>query len=203
MIFQKKMFLEYKGFNINIKCQLCGYEDDLVIYQSAIYDITQKAVDLEQMFSYIEQFKGKLLLEHFTENMYFHEVSIYNYPLFDHLPYETILASKIVDIALSNDLDIVHAHYAIPHAYAAYMAQKMLREEDIYVPIVTTLHGTDITLVGKDASFAPVITFAINESNIVTAVSESLKQDTLAHDRDSLSEMFNRYSATDNGAQAE
>ena len=117
-------------------------------------------------------------LEHFTENMYFHEVSIYNYPLFDHLPYETILASKIVDIALSNDLDIVHAHYAIPHASAALMAKRILADKNKDLKVVTTLHGTDITLVGKDPTYEPVVTHSINHSDSVTTVSNSLKEDT-------------------------
>lgn len=117
----------------------------------------------------------------FRENIYYHEVSITDYPLFDFQPYETQLASKMVDVVKYEQLDILHVHYAIPHASAAFMAQQILKAEGIYIPFVTTLHGTDITLVGKDPSFEPVITFCINHSNSVTAVSESLKQDTLAH----------------------
>lgn len=117
----------------------------------------------------------------FRENIYYHEVSITDYPLFDFQPYETQLASKMVDVVKYEQLDILHVHYAIPHASAAFMAQQILKAEGIYIPFVTTLHGTDITLVGKDPSFEPVITFCINHSNAVTAVSESLKQDTLAH----------------------
>jgi N-acetyl-alpha-D-glucosaminyl L-malate synthase BshA len=117
----------------------------------------------------------------FRENIYYHEVSITDYPLFDFQPYETQLASKMVDVVKYEKLDILHVHYAIPHASAAFMAQQILKAEGIYIPFVTTLHGTDITLVGKDPSFEPVITFCINQSDAVTAVSESLKQDTLAH----------------------
>lgn len=117
-------------------------------------------------------------LENFTENLFYHEVSIYNYPLFDHLPYETILASKIVDIALSKDLDVIHAHYAIPHASAALMAKRILADKNKDLKIVTTLHGTDITLVGKDPTYEPVVAHSINHSDHVTAVSESLKKDT-------------------------
>jgi N-acetyl-alpha-D-glucosaminyl L-malate synthase BshA len=118
-------------------------------------------------------------LDIFSENIFYHEVKVSDYPLFDYQPYELVLTSKLVDVVKFEKLDLLHVHYAIPHASAAYMAQHILKSEGINIPFVTTLHGTDITLVGKDASFAPVITFAINESNAVTAVSESLKQDTL------------------------
>ena len=120
-------------------------------------------------------------LDIFSENIFYHEVKVSDYPLFDYQPYELVLTSKLVDVVKFEKLDLLHVHYAIPHASAAYMAQHILKSEGINIPFVTTLHGTDITLVGKDASFAPVITFAINESNAVTAVSESLKQDTLEH----------------------
>ena len=117
----------------------------------------------------------------FRENIFYHEVSITDYPLFDFQPYETQLASKMVDVVKYEKLDILHVHYAIPHASAAFMAQQILKAEGIHIPFVTTLHGTDITLVGKDPSFEPVITFCINYSDAVTTVSESLKRDTLAH----------------------
>ena len=120
-------------------------------------------------------------LDIFSENIFYHEVKVSDYPLFDYQPYELVLTSKLVDVVKFEKLDILHVHYAIPHASAAYMAQHILKSEGINIPFVTTLHGTDITLVGKDASFAPVITFAINESNAVTAVSESLRLDTLKH----------------------
>lgn len=114
----------------------------------------------------------------FEENIFYHEVSVSDYPLFDYPPYELALSNKIVDVAKYEKLDLLHVHYAIPHASAAYMARQMLASEGIKLPFITTLHGTDITLVGKDASFETAISFAINESNAVTAVSESLKQDT-------------------------
>ena len=120
-------------------------------------------------------------LNKFTENVQYHEVNVSDYPLFDYPPYELVLSSKMVDVAKSAKLDLFHVHYAIPHASAAFMAQQILASEGIKVPFITTLHGTDITLVGKDSSFEPVITFAINQSNAVTAVSESLKNDTYEH----------------------
>ncbi len=120
-------------------------------------------------------------LDFFNPNVFFHEVSIYKYPLFEYVPYETILASKIVDIVKQNKLDVLHVHYAIPHASAALMAKNILEEQGIHVPIVTTLHGTDITLVGKDPTYEPVVSYSINHSDAVTAVSESLKRDTLSN----------------------
>ena len=117
----------------------------------------------------------------FRENIYYHEVALSDYPLFEHQPYETILASKMVDVVKYEKLNLLHVHYAIPHASAAYMAQQILRSQGIEIPFVTTLHGTDITLVGKDPSFEPVITFCINQSDAITAVSHSLKDDTYSH----------------------
>lgn len=115
------------------------------------------------------------------KNIFFHEVRVSDYPLFEYTPYETVLASKLVDVVKREHLDILHVHYAIPHASAAYMAKQILDQQGIHIPFVTTLHGTDITLVGKDHSFEPVITFCLNESDAVTAVSESLKRDTYEH----------------------
>jgi L-malate glycosyltransferase len=117
----------------------------------------------------------------FRENIYYHEVQVSDYPLFEYQPYETQLASKIVDVVKYEGLDILHVHYAIPHASAAFMAQQILESQGVLIPFITTLHGTDITLVGKDPSFEPVITFCLNASDAVTAVSESLKNDTYAH----------------------
>lgn len=117
----------------------------------------------------------------FRANIVYHEVTVSDYPLFDYEPYETVLASKMVDVTKHENLDILHVHYAIPHASAAFMAQQILKSQGIEIPFVTTLHGTDITLVGKDPSFEPVITFCLNASNAVTAVSESLKLDTYKH----------------------
>jgi N-acetyl-alpha-D-glucosaminyl L-malate synthase BshA len=112
-------------------------------------------------------------------NIYFHEVNVPDYPLFKYQPYELALSSRLVDVIKNAQLDVLHVHYAIPHAYAAYMAKKMLLDEGIQIPIVTTLHGTDITLVGSHPFYRPAVTFSINHSDRVTAVSESLRQDTL------------------------
>ncbi|MBP7168055.1 MAG: N-acetyl-alpha-D-glucosaminyl L-malate synthase BshA [Bacteroidia bacterium] len=117
-------------------------------------------------------------LDYFSENISYHEVTIAKYPLFDYIPYETALTSKLVDVALFEGLDVLHVHYAIPHASVAYLAKQILAAQGVTLPVVTTLHGTDITLVGKDSSYLPVVTFAINHSDGVTAVSDSLKQDT-------------------------
>ncbi|NMH88091.1 N-acetyl-alpha-D-glucosaminyl L-malate synthase BshA [Flavivirga algicola] len=118
-------------------------------------------------------------LELLSNNVHYHEVTVPEYPLFHYQPYELALSSKLVDMVKLHKIDILHVHYAIPHAYAAYMAKKMLQEEGIYVPIVTTLHGTDITLVGSHPFYKPAVTFSINKSDAVTAVSQSLKDDTL------------------------
>jgi N-acetyl-alpha-D-glucosaminyl L-malate synthase BshA len=114
----------------------------------------------------------------FRKNIYYHEVNVSDYPLIDYPPYELVLASKMVDVVKYEELDLLHVHYAIPHASAAYTAKKILESHGISLPVITTLHGTDITLLGKDASFEPVISFAINQSDAVTAVSNSLKNDT-------------------------
>jgi N-acetyl-alpha-D-glucosaminyl L-malate synthase BshA len=117
-------------------------------------------------------------LDFFSENLFYHEVSVSNYPLFDYAPYEVALASRMVDVVRFEKLDILHVHYAIPHASAAFMAKQILLTYGIYIPVVTTLHGTDITLVGRDRTFKPVVTFSINKSDGVTAVSEHLRNDT-------------------------
>jgi len=120
-------------------------------------------------------------LDILEENIFYHEVNVHDYPLFEYQPYELALSSKMVDTVINEDLDILHVHYAIPHAYAAYMAKKILLDEHgKYVPVITTLHGTDITLVGKNPSYKPAVTFSINKSDVVTSVSESLRQDTLS-----------------------
>jgi N-acetyl-alpha-D-glucosaminyl L-malate synthase BshA len=120
-------------------------------------------------------------LDFFSANLFYHEVSISKYPLFDFPPYELALSSKLVDVVRFEKLDLLHVHYAIPHASAAYMAKQILKTYNINIPVITTLHGTDITLVGRDPSYNPVVTFSINESDGVTAVSEDLKKDTLNH----------------------
>lgn len=117
-------------------------------------------------------------LDFFSENLFYHEVSVSKYPLFDYPPYELALASRLVDVVRFEKLDILHVHYAIPHASAAFMAKQILMTYGIYIPVVTTLHGTDITLVGKDRTYQPVVTFSINKSDGVTAVSEHLRKDT-------------------------
>lgn len=114
-------------------------------------------------------------------NVFYHEVRVSDYPLFDYQPYELVLTSKLVDVAKFEGLDLMHVHYAIPHASAAWMAQRILASQGIHVPFITTLHGTDITLVGRDPSFEPVITFSMERSDAVTAVSESLKRSTYEH----------------------
>lgn len=120
-------------------------------------------------------------LDVFHENIFYHEVEFLSYPLFQYPPYELALASKIVSVVLFEKLDILHVHYAIPHASAAYTAKQILKTKNIHIPFITTLHGTDITLVGKDPSYEPVVTFSINNSDGITAVSQSLKKDTYKH----------------------
>lgn len=117
-------------------------------------------------------------LDFFNENLTYHQVDVRTYPLFQYQPYESALASKMVDVVKHEGLDVLHTHYAIPHASAAYMAKQILAIEDISIPVVTTLHGTDITLVGKDKSFAPVVAFSINQSDGITAVSKHLRDET-------------------------
>ncbi|RYE26273.1 MAG: N-acetyl-alpha-D-glucosaminyl L-malate synthase BshA [Sphingobacteriaceae bacterium] len=120
-------------------------------------------------------------LDFFSANLFYHEVSVRDYPLFDYAPYESALASKLVDVVRFEKLDILHVHYAIPHASAAFMAKQILATYGINIPFVTTLHGTDITLVGKDATYKPVVTFSINQSDGITTVSQDLKEDTYSH----------------------
>ncbi|MDC6366883.1 MULTISPECIES: N-acetyl-alpha-D-glucosaminyl L-malate synthase BshA [Flavobacteriaceae] len=112
-------------------------------------------------------------------NIHFHEVHVPEYPLFHYQPYELALSSKLVDTVRMYGIELLHVHYAIPHAYAGYMAKKMLQEEGIFIPMITTLHGTDITLVGKHPFYKPAVNFSINKSDVVTSVSEALKQSTL------------------------
>lgn len=118
-------------------------------------------------------------LDFFNPNLYYHEVSVKSYPVFQYPPYELALASKMVDVALNEKLDLLHVHYAVPHASAAFMAKQILKTKGYEIPFITTLHGTDITIVGKDATNVPVVTFSINQSDGVTAVSADLKKDTL------------------------
>jgi L-malate glycosyltransferase len=124
-------------------------------------------------------YKRPARLGNFQEKVYYHEVDAENYPLFEYPPYDTTLASKLVNVVLYEKLDILHVHYAIPHAAIGYMAKKILLTKGRYIPVITTLHGTDITLVGRNQDFAPVVEFSINKSDGVTAVSQKLKEQTL------------------------
>lgn len=124
-------------------------------------------------------YKQPVRLELLANHIHFHEVNIPEYPLFKYQPYELALSSKLVDVVRLHKIEVLHVHYAIPHAYAGYMAKKMLEEEGIQIPMVTTLHGTDITLVGNHPFYKPAVTFSINKSDVVTSVSQSLKEDTL------------------------
>ncbi len=114
----------------------------------------------------------------FHANIFYHEVRVPTYPLFDYPPYETALASAMVDVVQNNNIDLLHVHYAIPHAAAAYMAKQILAKQNKFIPVITTLHGTDITLVGRDKTYSPVVTFSMEESDILTAVSNNLKEET-------------------------
>ena len=117
-------------------------------------------------------------LDALSSNLHYHEVNVPDYPLFKYEPYELALSSKLYDVISKYEIDVLHVHYAIPHAYAAYMAKKILNENGYKIPIVTTLHGTDITLVGNHPFYKPAVTFSINKSDIVTCVSKSLMEDT-------------------------
>lgn len=117
-------------------------------------------------------------LSGFHANIFYHEVRVPTYPLFDFPPYETALASTMVDVVNNHDIDLLHVHYAIPHASAAYMAKQILAKQNKKIPVITTLHGTDITLVGRDKTYSPVVTFSMEESDALTAVSENLKEET-------------------------
>ncbi|MEM8763840.1 MAG: N-acetyl-alpha-D-glucosaminyl L-malate synthase BshA [Bacteroidota bacterium] len=124
-------------------------------------------------------YKQPVRLGLLNNNVHFHEVHVPEYPLFRYQPYELALSSKLVDTIKLYGIELLHVHYAIPHAYAGYMAKKMLLEEGIYIPMITTLHGTDITLVGKHPYYKPAVTFSINKSDVVTSVSQDLKQSTM------------------------
>lgn len=140
-----------------------------------------KALAMKGHFVHFITYQQPVRLSGFTPNIFYHEVQVPTYPLFDYPPYETALASAMVDVIKNNDLDLLHVHYAIPHASAAYMAKQILKKEGKNIPVITTLHGTDITLVGRDKTYAPVVTFSINESDAITAVSENLREETYKH----------------------
>ena len=118
-------------------------------------------------------------LDILEDNIYYHEVNVHDYPLFQYQPYELALSSKMVDVVLNEGIELLHVHYAIPHAYAAYMAKQILADKGVSIPVITTLHGTDITLVGRNPSYKPAVTFSINHSDFVTCVSENLKKETV------------------------
>ncbi|WBL27304.1 N-acetyl-alpha-D-glucosaminyl L-malate synthase BshA [Zunongwangia sp. HGR-M22] len=124
-------------------------------------------------------YKQPVRLDQLSSNVKFHEVHVPDYPLFHYQPYELALSSKLVNMVKLHGIELLHVHYAIPHAYAGYMAKKMLEDQGINIPMVTTLHGTDITLVGNHPFYKPAVTFSINASDMVTSVSESLRKDTL------------------------
>lgn len=123
-------------------------------------------------------YRRPVRLHHFQENLFYHEVNTEDYPLFEYTPYDTTLTSKLVDVVKYEQLDLLHVHYAIPHATVAFLAKQILAEEGIRIPVITTLHGTDITLIGAERNFAPVVGFSINHSDGVTAVSQHLRQQT-------------------------
>lgn len=137
-----------------------------------------KALALKDHQVHFITYQQPVRLSGFLPNIFYHEVQVPTYPLFDYPPYETALASTMVDVIKNNKLDLLHVHYAIPHASAAYMAKKILEKEGINIPVITTLHGTDITLVGKDKTYAPVVAFSINQSDGITAVSKNLRDET-------------------------
>ena len=123
-------------------------------------------------------YRQPVRLANLNQNLHFHEVNVPEYPLFHYQPYELALSSKLVDMVKLHKIELLHVHYAIPHAYAGYMAKKMLKEQGIKLPMVTTLHGTDITLVGNHPFYKPAVSFSINHSDFVTSVSQNLKDET-------------------------
>lgn len=139
-----------------------------------------KALALEGHMVHFITYQQPVRLSTFIPNIFYHEVHVPTYPLFDFPPYETALSSTLVDVITHYKLDLLHVHYAIPHASAAYMAKQILRQKGIEIPVITTLHGTDITLVGRDKTYAPVVAFSINQSDAITAVSKNLKDETYA-----------------------
>ena len=137
-----------------------------------------KALAQKGHYVHFITYQQPVRLNSFIPNIFYHEVQVPTYPLFDYPPYETALASTMVDVIKNNHLQLLHVHYAIPHASAAYMAKKILELEGIHIPVITTLHGTDITLVGRDKMYAPVVAFSINQSDAITAVSQNLRDET-------------------------
>lgn len=139
-----------------------------------------KALADKGHFVHFITYREPVRLSGFNANIFYHEVRVPTYPLFDYPPYESALASTLVDVTINNNLDLLHVHYAIPHASAAYMAKKILeKNQNRHIPYITTLHGTDITLVGRDKTYEPVVAFSINQSDAITAVSDNLREETL------------------------
>ena len=137
-----------------------------------------KALADKGHFVHFITYQQPVRLNVFSANIFYHEVRVPSYPLFDYPPYEVALASTMVDVITNHDLDLLHVHYAIPHASAAYMAKQIVAKTGRKIPFITTLHGTDITLVGRDKTYEPVVTFSINESDAITAVSNNLREET-------------------------
>ena len=137
-----------------------------------------KALADKGHFVHFITYQQPVRLNVFSANIFYHEVRVPTYPLFDYPPYEVALSSTMVDVIMNHKLDLLHVHYAIPHASAAYMAKQIVAKSGVKIPVITTLHGTDITLVGKDKTYAPVVTFSINESDAITAVSDNLRMET-------------------------
>ena len=137
-----------------------------------------KALADKGHFVHFITYQQPVRLNVFSSNIFYHEVRVPSYPLFDYPPYEVALASTLVDVIINHDLDLLHVHYAIPHASAAYMAKQIVAKKGRNIPFITTLHGTDITLVGRDKTYEPVVTFSINESDAITAVSNNLREET-------------------------
>ena len=137
-----------------------------------------KALADKGHFVHFITYQQPVRLNVFSANIFYHEVRVPTYPLFDYPPYEVALASTMVDVIINHDLDLLHVHYAIPHASAAYMAKQIVAKTGRKIPFITTLHGTDITLVGRDKTYEPVVTFSINESDAITAVSNNLREET-------------------------
>jgi N-acetyl-alpha-D-glucosaminyl L-malate synthase BshA len=137
-----------------------------------------KGISTEDHQVHFITYQQPVRLNGFIPNIFYHEFQVPTCPLFDYPPYETALASTMVDVIRNNNLDLLHVHYAIPHASAAYLAKQILKKENKEIPVITTLHGTDITLVGRDKMYSPVVTFSINQSDAITAVSKNLRDET-------------------------
>ena len=170
-------------FILKIEKQICYMNIAIVCYPTfggsgvLATELGKALADIGHNIHFIT-YQQPVRLSGFHTNIFYHEVRVPTYPLFDYPPYETALASAMVDVINNNDVELLHVHYAIPHASAAYMAKQILAKQGKRIPVITTLHGTDITLVGKDKTYMPVVTFSMNESDALTAVSQNLKDET-------------------------